>query len=29
MMRDELEAGDLSLFYYSNAGKETGVVGAI
>lgn len=27
MMRDEMKKGDLALFYHSNAGKETGVVG--
>lgn len=27
MMRDEMKMGDLALFYHSNAGKETGVVG--
>ena len=27
MMRDEIRLGDLVLFYHSNAGKETGVVG--
>jgi predicted RNA-binding protein with PUA-like domain len=27
MFRDEFEVGDLALFYHSNAGKETGVVG--
>ena len=26
-MRDEVKKGDLVLFYHSNAGKETGVVG--
>lgn len=27
MMRDEIQPGDMVLFYHSNAGKETGVVG--
>lgn len=27
MMRDEIKKGDLILFYHSNAGDETGVVG--
>lgn len=27
MMRDEIKKGDLVLFYHSNAGKQTGVVG--
>jgi len=27
MMRDEMKVGDIVLFYHSNAGKETGVVG--
>ncbi len=27
MMRDQMRKGDLALFYHSNAGKETGVVG--
>lgn len=27
MMRDEMRVGDLALFYHSNAGNETGVVG--
>ena len=27
MMRDDMKVGDLALFYHSNAGKETGVVG--
>lgn len=27
MMRDEMNKGDLALFYHSNAGSETGVVG--
>ena len=27
MLRDEMRKGDLALFYHSNAGKETGVVG--
>lgn len=27
MIRDEMEVGDYALFYHSNAGKETGVVG--
>jgi len=27
MMRDEMKKGDKALFYHSNAGKETGVVG--
>lgn len=29
MMRDEMKVGDLALFYHSNAGKETGVVGVM
>ena len=29
MMRDEMRAGDLALFYHSNAGDETGVVGTM
>lgn len=29
MMRDEMKVGDLVLFYHSNAGKETGVVGVM
>ncbi|MCA9365579.1 EVE domain-containing protein [Candidatus Kaiserbacteria bacterium] len=29
MMRDEIKVGDLALFYHSNAGKETGVVGTM
>ncbi len=28
-MRDEMRVGDLALFYHSNAGKETGVVGVM
>jgi len=27
MMRDEMKVGDRALFYHSNAGNETGVVG--
>jgi predicted RNA-binding protein with PUA-like domain len=27
MMRDQMKVGDMALFYHSNAGKETGVVG--
>lgn len=27
MMRDEIKKGDMVLFYHSNAGDETGVVG--
>ena len=27
MMRDDIKVGDTVLFYHSNAGKETGVVG--
>ena len=27
LMRDEMAKGDLVLFYHSNAGEETGVVG--
>lgn len=27
MLRDDFAAGDLALFYHSNAGSETGVVG--
>lgn len=27
LMRDEMQKGDLILFYHSNAGKETGAVG--
>lgn len=29
MMRDEMKVGDRALFYHSNAGKETGVVGTM
>ena len=29
MMRDEMRVGDMALFYHSNAGKETGVVGVM
>jgi predicted RNA-binding protein with PUA-like domain len=29
MMRHEMKKGDLALFYHSNAGKETGVVGTM
>jgi predicted RNA-binding protein with PUA-like domain len=29
MMRDDMKVGDLALFYHSNAGKETGVVGVM
>lgn len=29
MMRDDMKAGDLVLFYHSNAGVETGVVGVM
>ena len=27
MMRDDMKVGDMALFYHSNAGDETGVVG--
>ena len=27
MLRDEMKKGDIAIFYHSNAGKETGVVG--
>jgi predicted RNA-binding protein with PUA-like domain len=27
MMRDDMKVGDMALFYHSNAGQETGVVG--
>lgn len=27
MLRDQIKKGDMALFYHSNAGKETGVVG--
>lgn len=27
MMRDEMQVGDRALFYHSNAGNETGIVG--
>ena len=27
MMRDQMRVGDMALFYHSNAGSETGVVG--
>jgi predicted RNA-binding protein with PUA-like domain len=29
MMRDDMAVGDLALFYHSNAGKQTGVVGVM
>jgi len=29
MIRDDIKKGDISLFYHSNAGKETGVVGVM
>lgn len=29
MMRDDMKVGDLALFYHSNAGDETGVVGVM
>lgn len=29
MMRDEMKVGDKALFYHSNAGAETGVVGVM
>ena len=29
MMRDDMSVGDKALFYHSNAGKETGVVGTM
>lgn len=29
LMRDEMKKGDLCLFYHSNAGNETGVVGTM
>lgn len=29
MLRDEVAVGDLALFYHSNAGKETGIVGVM
>lgn len=29
MMRDDMSIGDQALFYHSNAGKETGVVGVM
>ena len=29
MMRDDMKQGDLALFYHSNAGAETGVVGVM
>lgn len=29
MMRDQMQVGDKALFYHSNAGKETGVVGSM
>ena len=29
MMRDEMQVGDLALFYHSNAGDQTGVVGTM
>jgi len=29
MMRDDMKKGDLALFYHSNAGTETGVVGVM
>lgn len=29
LMRDDMKVGDLALFYHSNAGNETGVVGTM
>ncbi|MCA9358685.1 EVE domain-containing protein [Candidatus Kaiserbacteria bacterium] len=29
MLRDDMRVGDMALFYHSNAGKETGVVGVM
>ncbi len=29
MMRDQMQKGDMALFYHSSAGKETGVVGVM
>jgi len=29
MFRDEFRVGDLAIFYHSNAGKETGIVGTM
>ena len=29
MMRDDMEVGDMALFYHSNAGKRTGCVGVM
>ena len=29
MMRDDMQVGDKALFYHSNAGKQTGVVGTM
>lgn len=29
MMRDQMKVGDKALFYHSNAGKDTGVVGTM
>lgn len=29
MMRDDMKVGDMALFYHSNAGDETGVVGTM
>ena len=29
MFRDEFKVGDLAIFYHSNAGKETGIVGTM
>lgn len=29
MMRDDIQVGDMALFYHSNAGKETGVAGVM
>jgi predicted RNA-binding protein with PUA-like domain len=29
MFRDDMKVGDLALFYHSNSGKETGVVGTM
>lgn len=29
MMRDQMQKGDIALFYHSSAGKETGVVGVM
>ena len=29
MMRDDMQVGDIALFYHSNAGQETGVAGVM